>query len=254
MIETPPLTLDELRRRVPAFRERLLDIKRRNPPEGFTWYGYEIFGNVEHMNRLLTGARRAIFETVKDKAILDIGAADGDLAFFLESLGFAVDVIDLPQTNWNGLQGARRLRELLQSKVGIHEIDVDAPFELPRTYGLILFFGILYHLKNPFLALDRLSTRASHLFLSTRVARFTPGGRTPIGDVSVAYLLDPDEANNDATNWWIFSMAGLRKLVRRAGWEIQDECTVGDTKRSEPAAADHDERAFMLLRSLRFSG
>ena len=100
--------------------------------------------------------------------------------------------------------------------VGIRELDVDATFELERRYGLVLFFGILYHLRNPFLALDKFSTCAEYMLLSTRVARRSADGRTKLDDVSVGYLLDPDESNNDATNWWIFSRPGLRKLVRRA--------------------------------------
>jgi hypothetical protein len=243
------MNISQLLEQSRAFRQRLLALKVSNPPSGFTWYGYEIFGNFTHLERMLTGENREIFARVKDRPILDVGAADGDLAFFLESLGYRVDIVDWPSTNWNGLRGARRIKELLGSGVGIHEIDIDAVFEPPSRYGLVVFLGILYHLRNPMLALERFARCSDYLLLSTRVARFAPDGRTALDGVSVAYLLGPEECNNDATNWWIFSRPGLRKLVARAGWQILDELSVGATERSDPARPDRDERVFMLLRS-----
>ena len=48
----------------------------------------------------------------------------------------------------------------------------------------------------------------------------------------VAYLLSPNESNNDATNYWIFSMKGLERIFDRAGWYITDIYSLGDTKKS----------------------
>jgi hypothetical protein len=64
-------------------------------------------------------------------------------------------------------------------------------------------------------------------------------------------LLGPDESNNDATNFWIFTAAGLRRVADRAGWDVVAMRTVGDVTHSNPQDADHDERAFALLRSRR---
>jgi len=47
--------------------------------------------------------------------------------------------------------------------------------------------------------------------------------------------VDPAETNNDATNYWIFSQEGLRRIIRRTGWEVRDFITVGDTRNSDPA-------------------
>lgn len=171
------------------------------------------------------------------------------MAFFLESIGYKLDIIDYGPTNFNGLRGARLLKERLNSSVGIYEIDLDSQFKMPgEQYDFVFFLGILYHLKNPFYILGSLSRVSKHIVLSTRVARFTPNG-TSIQKSPLAYLLSSDESNNDATNYWIFSEAGLRRLFDRTGWDVLNMITVGDKKASNPRDQDHDERAFSLLRS-----
>lgn len=232
------------------FASRLQEVRDRHPPEGFSWYGYDILGNLWHLDKLLTGPNRDIFEQTGDQGIADVGAADGDLSFFLESLGFTTDIIDYGPTNWNGLQAARYLKSILASEVDIHEIDLDAYFEMPRPrYGLIIMLGILYHLKNPYYVLERFAHHSNHLILSTRIARFAMDG-TALRDQPLAYLLAPDECNNDSSNFWIFSETGLQRILDRTGWEILDINTVGDVENSNPAEADRDERAFVLARSV----
>lgn len=232
------------------WREHVIDLKARNQPEEFSWYGYDIMSNVWHLDGLLGRSSRDLLDRIEPRTVADIGAADGDLGFFLESLGFEVDIIDWPATNWNGLRGARRLAELLGSSAGIHEVDLDSQFVLPRPrYGLVLLLGILYHLKNPFFVLETLARHSRHLLLSTRVARQTADGRLNLGAAPLAYLLAPDECNNDATNYWIFSTPGLLRLAERTGWRVVEQITVGDTRRSDPSSTQHDERAFLLLES-----
>jgi hypothetical protein len=71
----------------------------------------------------------------------------------------------------------------------------------------------------------------------------------PIGDEPIAYLLGPREATNDPTNFWIFSRAGLLRLVRRAGWNVEQELRIGCLLDSNPVDAGADERMFLFLRS-----
>lgn len=241
---------DEVIEACRSWRDRQLELKAKHTPEDFTWYGWEILANVWHLDALLDSTRRDFLARVAGLPIADIGAADGDLGFFLESLGFDVDLIDWPATNWNGLRGARRLKQLLASNAGIHEVDLDSQFQLPRQrYGLVCLLGILYHLKNPYFVLEHLATRTRWCLLSTRVARQTADASVRLDAAPLAYLLAPDECNNDATNFWIFSMPGLLRLVDRCGWNVVAQRTVGDTRRSNPSAPDRDERAFLLLES-----
>ena len=203
-----------------------------------------------HLQRLLGGNAYDLLTLAEGRAVADIGAADGDLAFFLETLGFEVDIVDNAPTNWNGLKGARRLRELLDSRVNIEEVDLDAEFRLPRdNYGLIFFLGILYHLQNPYYALSALARATRHVFISTRIAQVTTDHSVRFADVPVAYLVHPTECNNDPSNYWIFSDAGLRRILSRTGWEVLEYIRVGQTVDSDPATAAGDERVFCLARS-----
>ncbi|MDC8012038.1 class I SAM-dependent methyltransferase [Tahibacter soli] len=236
------------------FRATLGRVKEDNPPEGFTWYGYDILSNTHHLDFLLKGENRQLFEKVGGLPIADIGAADGDLGYLFESLGFDVDIVDWPATNWNGLQGAAHLKELLGAKVDIHPMDLDSYFTPPRAeYGVALFLGILYHLKNPYYVMEKLARHARYTFVSTRVARYTTDRRLELAQAPVAYLLAPDECNNDATNYWIFSVPGLKRLFDRCGWDVVEFATVGDVENSNPSEPQRDERAFALLKSRHFA-
>lgn len=241
--------IGSLLRESKTFSAKLSRIKEDNPIEG-GWYGYDIMSNLVHLDRLLSGENRSIFERLTDRAVADIGCADGDLGYFLESLGFEVDFLDWPATNWNGLRGVRRLIELLGSRAQVHEVNLDEYFALPRPrYELVLFLGILYHLKNPFYALERLAKSAKYCFVSTRVFRVAPGGED-LSRINVAYLLGADESENgDATNYWIMTEPCLRRLFHRTGWDVLDLMTVGEKRASNPQSIAKDERAFALLRS-----
>ena len=87
-----------------------------------------------------------------------------------------------------------------------------------------------------------------YCFVSTRIAKQTADGQ-PLSPYPIAYLLGPQECNNDSTNFWIFSEQGLKRLIDRTGWSVLSYLTIGDTTNSTPADPDRDERAFCLLQS-----
>jgi hypothetical protein len=107
-----------------SFSKQLRDLKTKESVVG-GWYGYDIMGNLVHLERLLAADRRRLLGSVKNRRIADIGCADGDLGFFMESLGCSVDFVDFPGTNWNGMRGVRRLKELLDSTAQVHEVNLD---------------------------------------------------------------------------------------------------------------------------------
>ncbi|HEX3463965.1 MAG TPA: methyltransferase domain-containing protein [Candidatus Elarobacter sp.] len=235
------------------FKERLLRTKEQLEPPSF-WYPYDTLANFIHLGKLDTDDRVTL-ENLRGLTIADIGAADGDMAFYLESLGNTVDIVDHAPTNFNGLRGAARMKEHLRSAVTINDADLDHLFALPRErYDVVFFLGILYHLKNPFNVMERLARHAGTCFLSTKVAKYAGSPALRIAPLPVAYLLGPVESNNDPTNFWVFSDTGLKRLLDRAGWEVVSYTTVGDVIASDPASPQHDERAFCYLRSRHFPG
>lgn len=230
-----------------SFRPKLEAARDRVTPRDFEWYPYDSLANIRHLDDLLTGPNRRIFELIGDGLILDAGGADGDLAFFLESLGCRVQAIDHPVTSHNSMAGIKALKAALGSQIGIHEIDLDDAFVLPdKQYAAVFLLGLLYHLKNPFYVLERLSKHVRYCFLSTRIAKRLRRMMGSVTDLPIAYLLDDSELNVDNSNYWIFSEAGLRRLLKRTNWEILDWMCVGESK-SDPVK--RDERAFCLMRS-----
>jgi tRNA (mo5U34)-methyltransferase len=240
-----------------------LKSKRHELAKPEFWYPYGSIYNFVYVEMLLTGANRNLFCEVEPKRAADIGAADGDVSFFLEQEGWDMTIIDNPPTNWNGLEGAKLFRDATGSKVRIQETDLDSQFNLGETYQLVFMMGILYHLKNPFYVLEQLSKSAKYAIISTRIMRWSGpageqitessfrGDRQLLEHLPVAYLLGPSECNNDSTNYWIFSDAGLRRILDRAQWDIKDYRIFGDTQEGDPFSAEHDARAFCLVESRR---
>jgi hypothetical protein len=64
----------------------------------------------------------------------------------------------------------------------------------------------------------------------------------------MAYLVNETETNNDRTNFWIFTDAGLRRILHRAGWAICSYITTGEED-SNPVSDDADQRAFCVAES-----
>lgn len=243
------MTPEEFGRRAAEFRRRLEKARAQAAPQGFGWYPYNTLHQHPLLQKLLESSPVPLDRLLRSERVADIGCADADLAFFLESLGCEVDAIDHAATNFNGLRGASLLKQRLGSSVGIHAMDLDNRFRLPAEhYGLAVFLGILYHLKNPYYALETLAEQSRWCILSTRVARFTPDRSVSLQSLPVAYLLDERETNDDSTNYWIFSEAGMRRLLARTGWNICVAMPSGSAE-SDPVRQDADERMFYLLES-----
>jgi SAM-dependent methyltransferase len=231
------------------FQNALLERKKGLARSGFDWYPYDSFGTLWLLDRVLTGRARWLRALIGSEPVVDIGCGDGDLAFFLESLGAKVYAVDNPPTNYNRMQGVKALKSALGSPLRIASADLDRSFELPvPSCGLALFFGILYHLKNPFGVLEALAARARYCLLSTAITQYAPDQQTPLHDVPVAFLAGRDGLRGDETNYWIFTEAALRNLLDRTGWDVCDWSVVDDSE-STLWGTQRDQRVICLLRS-----
>src|SRR2546423_626993 len=119
------------------FRDRLegIEISSRSP--AFDWYPYNTFGVFPVLSPILREERRDLLALAGAGPVLDIGCADGDLAFFFESLGCRALAIDNPATSYNRTLGFSTLRSALRSAVEFEVCDIDAGLDLgQRTFGL----------------------------------------------------------------------------------------------------------------------
>ena len=91
----------------------------------FPWYPYGTLNNFIHLRDIFNIYKLDQIAEVNSE-ILDIGGADGDLAFFFEKLGYGVTLIDKKETNFNQLKGANLLKTALNSNIKIQEIDLDS--------------------------------------------------------------------------------------------------------------------------------
>jgi len=127
--------------------------------EGVHWYhGWEVFKGVRtpgRRNVSLVCAKTGIPADLTGKRVLDIGAWHGCFSFECERRG-ASEVVAYSLENPD-VTGFTRLKALLGSRVRYVQVYALAPEELGE-FDLILFFGVLYHLRYPLLAIDRIRT------------------------------------------------------------------------------------------------
>ena len=78
--------------------DRTLIERKHTLREPEFWYRYGTLQNFWNLDALLTGRNRLLLNLIGDNPTVDIGCGDGDLAFFLETFGCKVQVIDYPPT------------------------------------------------------------------------------------------------------------------------------------------------------------
>ena len=107
-------------------------------------------------------ARLALPGSLAGQTVLDIGAWDGFFSFECERRGaarvVAADYYSWHGTGWGAKAGFELAREALGSRV--EDIDVDVMDISPDrlgTFDVVLFLGVLYHLRHPLLAIEKIA-------------------------------------------------------------------------------------------------
>ena len=147
-----------------------------------------------------------------------MGAWDGYFAFEAERRG-ASRVLATDSFIWNGANphqsraGFDLARRVLGSKVEDRTIDVmDLSPETVGVFDVVLFLGVLYHLRHPLLALERVASVTGDLLVVETHAERRPRRRP-------AMVLYPGaELAGDPTNWWGPNVAALEALLRTVGF------------------------------------
>jgi tRNA (mo5U34)-methyltransferase len=201
-------------------------------------------------------------EDLRGKSVLDIGALDGYFAFAAERMG-ADRVVALDHFMWSfdlagwmndrasrlaqglpvaepdaspefwhretmpGRRGFDLAHEVLGSQVEVVVADLlDCDLEALGTFDLVLYLGVLYHMRHPLLALERLvQVTRGVAVIETHAESFRASERRALGQ-----FFEGDELNGDPTNWWGLNVAALLAMCRVAGFE-----------RAEPPSGRHAE-------------
>ncbi|MBX9758469.1 MAG: TIGR04290 family methyltransferase [Beijerinckiaceae bacterium] len=192
--------------------------------------------------------QHAIPEDLSGKSVLDIGCNGGFYSIEMKR------------------RGARRVvaadfdeRYLAQAKLAAQAIGVELEFRklsvydvasLGERFDIVLFMGVLYHLRHPLLALDLIHEHvAGDLLIFHSLLR---GGAQTIhveddypfseSDVfgregfPVMHFIEKSYAG-DPTNWWIPNRACVEAMLRSAGFDIlaHPDSVVYVCRRSERA-------------------
>ncbi|MCK5056919.1 MAG: methyltransferase domain-containing protein [Candidatus Aminicenantes bacterium] len=91
----------------------------------------------------------------KDKRVLEIGASDGALAFYLEDMGANVTAIDVQEPTFSGFALVQTMRNSTVDHKIMSVYDLNKEFM--GTFDYITFFGVFYHMKHPILAFERIN-------------------------------------------------------------------------------------------------
>ena len=167
-------------------------------------------------------------EDLTGKTVLDIGCSDGFYSFECEKRGAArvVAVDDFSSVYIDSPSGFAVAKEVLQSNVDFVNADL---FQLdPKdigTFDIVLFLGVLYHLRYPLLALDRLAQLCKHqMIIETEIIPDRVGVRAAISDVlgcrspsTIMEFLEYDSINHDPTSWWRQSPGCVEAMMRSSG-------------------------------------
>ena len=117
--------------------------------------------------------------------------------------------------------GSTRSNVLLGSQAEHVQASIyELPSVLDEKFDIVLFMGVLYHLRHPLLALDnvRRLTRTHGLH---RVGGLRHGASRPEPRTSIARFYRGDSLGNDPSNWFAPNLLTLNDWCESCGLEVQ---------------------------------
>jgi tRNA (mo5U34)-methyltransferase len=181
-------------------------------------------------------------------SVLDIGCNGGFYSIEMKRRGAARVVgVDFDPEY---LKQARFAAEVADLDISFRELSVYDVGSLAERFDIVLFLGVLYHLRHPLLALDLIREHViDDLFVFQSMQRGSPDAEpvaqdygfwdhTPFTreDFPKLHFIERRYAG-DPTNWWVPNRACAEAMLHSAGFEIlsrpEDEvyvCRASDAK------------------------
>jgi tRNA (mo5U34)-methyltransferase len=163
--------------------------------------------------------------------VLDIGCNAGFYAMEMKRRG-AARVLGIDEDE-DYLKQARFAADVNSLEIEFRQLSVYDVGALGESFDLVLFLGVLYHLRHPLLALDLIHEHVvRELLIFQSMQRGSNEVAPPAEDYDFwerAALDRPDfprlhfiEARyaGDPTNWWIPNRACVEAMLRSAGFAI----------------------------------
>jgi len=210
-------------RRIPDFVEELARkgwYHSFELPDGRVIEGWQ---SVAHLRARLE--QFAIPDDLRGKRVLDIGCWDGWFSFEMERRGAEVVAADIVER-----ETFLTAREALGSKADFVLSDV---YQLtPDRIGyfdIVLFLGVLYHVKHPLLALERVCALTTDLALIESLV--TDDGAQP-GAPPLMEFYETSELLGRFDNWYGLNTSCLLAFCRTAGFATVDLLGVEEHRRA----------------------
>jgi tRNA (mo5U34)-methyltransferase len=166
---------------------------------------------------VLRASAEAFFNMpLSGKSVLDIGCFDGFYSYEALRRGAAY-VLAADHFMWHSNPRCRQAFELARSRIAadLPDIDIDVldmTQERVGIFDIVLFAGVLYHMRNPFLAVERVAP----------LVRETMILETHLDALDVprpAMVFYPtNELNNDPSNWWGPNPACVKAMLKDVGF------------------------------------
>jgi len=175
----------------------------------------------------------SIPEDLTGKSVLDVGCNAGFYALQMKHRG-AERVVGI-DTDEQYLEQARFAAKVSNTEIEFRNLSVYRVADLHEQFDLVLFMGVLYHLRHPLLALELLHEHVVRDLLVTQsLLRGSKETMSLPGDFPFSeqdafkddsfprlYFVEKRFAN-DPTNWWIPNRACFEAMLRSSGFEILD--------------------------------
>ena len=171
---------------------------------------------------------------LRGRSVLDIGCNGGFYALEMKRRG--ADRVVAIDSDERYLAQARFAAEVNELDIEFRNLSVYDVAQLEERFDIVLFMGVLYHLRHPLLALDLIRSHAAEDIIVFQSLQRGTKDATPIAadynffetshfDLQSYPKLHFVEHrySGDPTNWWIPNAACTQAMLRSAGFEVVEQ-------------------------------
>lgn len=200
-----------------------------------------------------------LLDGFKGASVLDVGTNAGYFCIQAKLRG-AGQVVGVDFDD-RYLRQAEACRAIWKLDIAYRQADIDRLqlHTLGRRFDVVIFTGILYHLKNPLGVLEEVAGLCNDaIVVETEVVspkhqnvlhvRQGPFGRTVVTPCSSGFMkfIEKDELNGDGSNWWVPDEACVFGMLRTAGFKYFSKPRYLGETRMFVVAAQRPQSLFRL--------
>jgi len=179
---------------------------------------------------------------LRGASVLDVGTNAGYFAIQVKRRG-AGRVLGI-ESSGDYFRQAVLCRRVLNLDIEYRHMDAHQLEDLGEYFDIVIFTGILYHLKNPLQVLEQVGRLCRDaIVVETEILaddprtcvflRRGPAGQTHLEPcrTGIMKFVEGDELGGDPSNWWVPDTECVFGMLRTAGFKnFSRPCYVADTR------------------------